>query len=114
VSKTNDSLYSALTVTKIPLETLYGTMKLLKELHPGGFDDDTPMWQLRTWKEVQRRSKLPDADCDHCEHSWSGENRARWEGRFVTAREIADWHCFMFQYWPGPKCGLFKRNGEAQ
>jgi len=102
-------------ISKLPLETLYKTMEILHRLHPETLGDCVPLWNVKTWKEVQRRSKLPDADCDHCEHSWSGENRARWENRFLEAREIDSWHCFMFREWPGPKCELFQRNrGEVR
>jgi len=107
----NNPLYAPLDVTKLPLASLYGTMKLLKDLHPGGLDGDVPMWNLKTWRETQRRSKLPAADCANCEHDWKGENRARWEHRYVEAREIDSWHCFMLRDWPGPKCALFQRNG---
>jgi len=111
VSKPNNLLYAPLDVTKLPLATLYGTMRLLDQIRPGRFDDDVPMWNLKTWKEAQRRAKLPDADCANCEHDWKGENRARWESRYVEAREVDNWHCFMLQDWPGPKCAQFRPKG---
>jgi len=92
VSKANNPLYGGIDLKKLPLETLYGTMRLLRQLHPGGLKEQTggdepsrlppvrfhlllrdpgpdlPLWQTRTWREVQRRSKLPDTDCEKGEN----------------------------------------------
>jgi len=71
VSKANNPLYSGIDLKKLPLETLYGTMRLLRLLEPRGLKNkiargdpgpDLPMWDTKTWREVQRRSKLPDCE----------------------------------------------------
>jgi len=71
VSKANNPLYGGIDLKKLPLETLYGTMRLLRQLHPGGLKNDIaledpsldlPLWQTKTWREVQRRNKLPDCE----------------------------------------------------
>jgi len=66
VSKANNPLYSGIDLKKLPLETLYGTMRLLRLLQPrdrknqiaAGKDPgpDLPMWDTKTWREVQRRN----------------------------------------------------------
>jgi len=108
----NNLLYSGIDITKLPAETLYKTMRLLRDLHPHGLDGDTPMWDLRTWKEIHRRSKLPDTDCANCANAWSEKTRARWNHYFGDIDCSA--YCYEQIEWPGPKCALFKRNGGPQ
>jgi len=109
----NNPLYAPLDITKLPLASLYGTMRLLKDLHPGGLEGDVPMWQLKSWKEAQRRSKLPDADCDHCKYAWNKETITRLRHHFCGVNHFGG-HCCKCLEWPGPKCALFERNGETR